>query len=318
MTKFINAKCDFCGKEYIANKKSYQNSERKGQKHYCSISCQMKSRMNGKIVTCKSCGKEFYVAKSSINNSGNNFCCVRCAHDFIDHSHRHSYDTRKKISKSLKIYNLLNKRDIVRRDIVRHEKTCPICGKIFFVEKCNIDKIYCSRECYNNDTNLKYRKKNGGGKRHGSGRGKKGWYKGYFCDSSWELAFVIYNLEHGIKFERNKQGFEYEFDGEKHKFYPDFILEDGTYVEIKGYFDDKNKEKIKCFNKNIIILSRNEIKQYIDYVEEKYGKNFIEKYDSNPYKIKKNICKICGKPCVNMYCSRKCSGIAVNKYVALV
>ena len=31
MTKFINAKCDFCGKEYVANKKSYQNSERKGK-----------------------------------------------------------------------------------------------------------------------------------------------------------------------------------------------------------------------------------------------------------------------------------------------
>ena len=43
-----------------------------------------------------------------------------------------------------------------------------------------------------------------GGKRHGSGRGKKGWYKGYWCDSSWELALVIYNLEHNIKFERNK------------------------------------------------------------------------------------------------------------------
>ncbi|MBR4315976.1 MAG: hypothetical protein IKP65_03270 [Alphaproteobacteria bacterium] len=30
-------------------------------------------------------------------------------------------------------------------------------------------------------------RKNGisGGKRHGSGRGKKGWYKGYYCDSSW-------------------------------------------------------------------------------------------------------------------------------------
>ena len=29
--------------------------------------------------------------------------------------------------------------------------------------------------------------------------------------------------------------FEYEFEGKKHNYYPDFKLEDGTYVEIKGY-----------------------------------------------------------------------------------
>lgn len=307
MTKFINAKCDFCGKEYMANKKSYQNSERKGQKHYCSISCQMNSRMNGKVETCKSCGKEFYIAKSSINKSGNNFCCIRCAHDFINHSHKHSYETKEKISESLKLYNSLNK-----RNIFKYKKICPICGKDFFVNKNDIDKTYCSRECYNNDIAFKYRRKPVGGKRHGSGIGKKGWYKGYWCDSSWELAFVIYNLEHGIKFERNKQGFEYVFNGEKHKFYPDFILEDGTYVEIKGYMSDKNIEKIDSFSKKIVVLDKNKIKQYIIYVEDKYGKNFIEKYDKNPYKRKNNICKICGEPCVNLYCSRKCSGIAVK------
>ena len=30
-----------------------------------------------------------------------------------------------------------------------------------------------------------------GGKRQGSGRGKKGWYKGTWCASSWELAVVV-------------------------------------------------------------------------------------------------------------------------------
>lgn len=31
----------------------------------------------------------------------------------------------------------------------------------------------------------------GGGYRKGSGRGKKGRYKGYWCDSSWELALNL-------------------------------------------------------------------------------------------------------------------------------
>ena len=29
---------------------------------------------------------------------------------------------------------------------------------------------------------------NAGGLRHGSGRGHKGWYKNYFCDSTYELS----------------------------------------------------------------------------------------------------------------------------------
>jgi len=119
----------------------------------------------------------------------------------------------------------------------------------------------------------------GGGYKHGSGRGKQGWYKGYWCDSSWELAYVIYNLEHNIQFIRNKEGFEYEFENKKYKYYPDFILEDGTYVEIKGYLDKKNEIKIKSFDKKLIIIDKKGIKQYIDYVVEKYGKDYIKLYN---------------------------------------
>jgi len=37
-----------------------------------------------------------------------------------------------------------------------------------------------------------------GGYQKKSGRGKWGWYKGFWCDSSYELAYVIYNLDHNI------------------------------------------------------------------------------------------------------------------------
>jgi hypothetical protein len=120
-----------------------------------------------------------------------------------------------------------------------------------------------------------------GGYRKGSGRGKSGWYNEYWCDSTWELAWVIYNLEHNIKFSRNKIGFEYEYKNKKYKFYPDFILEDGTYVEIKGYMDDKNAEKIKQFNHNIIIICKLEIIPYLNYATGKYGKNLKNLYHGN-------------------------------------
>ena len=121
-----------------------------------------------------------------------------------------------------------------------------------------------------------------GGLQHGSGRGKKGWYKGYWCDSSWELAFVIYNLEHNIKFQRNKEGFEYQFNNKKHKFYPDFVMEDGTYIQIKGVMTEQNKIKIQTFSGNhkLKIIDKKEINIYLDYVIGKYSKNFIELYEN--------------------------------------
>jgi len=87
----------------------------------------------------------------------------------------------------------------------------------------------------------------GGGLRKGCGRGKKGWYKGFWCDSSWELAFVIYNLDFNNKIERNDKFFDYIYEGKNYKYYPDFIL-NNEYVEIKGYENEKSKEKKRQFS----------------------------------------------------------------------
>lgn len=137
-----------------------------------------------------------------------------------------------------------------------------------------------------------------GGFKRGSGRGTYGWYKGYWCDSSWELAWVIYNLEHNVKFERNTQGFEYEFEGKKHKYYPDFKMEDGSYTEVKGWLDEKNKTKIAQFDGLLNVLCKREIKLYLKYVIDKYGKDYVSLYDNyvKPTKTKQSmLCKKCGK-----------------------
>ena len=122
------------------------------------------------------------------------------------------------------------------------------------------------------------RNKIAGGLRKGSGRGKKGWYKGFWCDSSWELAFVIYNLEHNITFERNREGFEYIFEGEKHKYYPDFIIEN-EYYEIKGYRTKQLEVKISQFEHILNVIDNLHIKPYLDYVISKYGEDFIRLYE---------------------------------------
>lgn len=138
-----------------------------------------------------------------------------------------------------------------------------------------------------------------GGCRRGSGRGKKGWYKGFWCDSSWELAYVIYNLEHNIAFERNTEGFEYTFNGEKHFYYPDF-KEENTYVEIKNFKTNKFSSKIECFKKPLKVLMKNDLKTILEYVNQRYGADFIKLYED--YKERPKNIYIC-----------KCGGMKSNK-----
>jgi len=93
-------------------------------------------------------------------------------------------------------------------------------------------RTYCSKECKH-----KYLSAHTGGYREGSGRGKQGWYKGIHCDSSWELAFLVYYKDHNLNIERCKEKRSYIWNNEVHSYYPDFIT-DGGIIEIKGYSTD--------------------------------------------------------------------------------
>ena len=114
-----------------------------------------------------------------------------------------------------------------------------------------------------------------GGYRKGSGRGKKGWYKGIFCDSSWELAFVYFHLEHNLKIERCKETRTYIYNGVKHKYLPDFVTNNGIF-EIKGFVTKQSEEKSKQ-NPDIKVLYYKDIKPYLEFVTNKFGKKFYEK-----------------------------------------
>ena len=116
-----------------------------------------------------------------------------------------------------------------------------------------------------------------GGKRHGSGRGKKGWYKGIFCDSSWELAFVIYCLDHNLNIRRCEEKRTYLWNGEEHAYIPDFITDEGV-IEIKGYKTEQWIEKHKQ-NPDVKVLYEDDMKQYIEYAISSYGKDYIKLYE---------------------------------------
>ena len=76
------------------------------------------------------------------------------------------------------------------------------------------------------------------------GRNKYGTYKEFHCDSSWELAFVVYCLDHNIIIKRCNEKFPYLYKNSLHYYHPDFIICNNIYVEIKNYVDDIVMEKI--------------------------------------------------------------------------
>ena len=119
-----------------------------------------------------------------------------------------------------------------------------------------------------------------GGYRQGSGRGKQGWYKGFWCDSSWELAFVIYCLDNDIAIERNKRKFAYTYEGKRRHYIPDFKYPGGAYVEVKGYMNDIAKAKISQFKDELVVLGKDEMQPILEYVLSNYGVNFIELYEN--------------------------------------
>jgi hypothetical protein len=118
-----------------------------------------------------------------------------------------------------------------------------------------------------------------GGYRPGSGRGKSGWYKGFWCDSSWELAYVIYCLENHIRIQRNTKKFEYIFENKIYHYTPDYELNDQRYIEVKGYSNEKWPAKVEQFPCQLTILGKKEMKPILQYVRNKYGKDFIKMYE---------------------------------------
>lgn len=262
------------------------------------------------MTTCRKCGS-FHDA----SYGSGIFCSRGCAN-----SRQHSETTKEKISASLHNNVPWNKELRYSQNgkgnhIITSSVSCPVCSSQFICKTKT--QIYCSVKCYQSDKTYKYRTKStkSGGYRIGAGHGKNGWYAGYWCDSSWELAWVIYNLDHGVKFTRNHKKFEYEYCGKVRRYVPDFVLDDGMYVEIKGWtWLPELESKISQFPLKLKVLYKDDLNPIFEYVVRTYGKDFIKLYQGNPHNDKKNSCIVCQAPCKKKCCSKRCAGVAVRNW----
>lgn len=106
---------------------------------------------------------------------------------------------------------------------------------------------------------------------------RRGYWKDKWYDSSWELALIVYCYDHNIELTRNTKKFPYNWYGHTEYYQPDFVLEDGTFVEVKGIKDNRSKRKANCFHFPLKIYGYREMKPYLEYMAETYGKDWKDK-----------------------------------------
>ena len=117
-------------------------------------------------------------------------------------------------------------------------------------------------------------------------------YDNQTFDSSWELAVWIWANDNNISIRREPVKLDYEFNGKKHTYYPDFEL-NGELVEVKGpQFFDKDGKMINPFDrsqddlmeaKHLFGVSKGvhfwqyaELKPILNFIENKYTKDFLD------------------------------------------
>lgn len=189
----------------------------------------------------------------------NKFCDRSCAA-------KYNNANRSQLSRSLQAASLKKTVDAKiangtfifppKADLRREQRQCPICEKLFTVRPSNPKKV-CSMRCH------------AGGYREGSGRSKTGYYQGHYCGSTYELAWIIYQLDHHQQFQRFPG---YLTDGSL-KYYPDFLLPNNTIIEIKGYHTDlvdQKTELAKSKGYDIKVLYKDDLKEVFVYVSTKY------------------------------------------------
>lgn len=228
----------------------------------------IRNKKENKVYICKLCGKIFN-KKYSKSCSGK-FCCRRCAAKYS------ATISKDKIKEKLLKYSI-KRLEIAKQKYYMNPKRCRICGKIIDYE--HKKNKTCSLICSKKLAVINNPHKNDGGYRTGSSRGKCGWYNGIYCDSTYELAFLIYCLDHKIQIKRCKETFEYELNGIKHLYHPDFIVNE-TIVEIKNYYKKENDIKLNAINKKKQILYYEDLIPYFEYVAKTYNKKFRKRWNN--------------------------------------
>ena len=83
-------------------------------------------------------------------------------------------------------------------------------------------------------------------------------------------------VDHNVKITRCTDRYRYYFEDKFHYYTPDFVINDTTIVEIKGYEHSKDFAKyaaMKAANLDFVVLYEADLRDMINYVKTKYNVN---------------------------------------------
>lgn len=207
----------------------------------------------------------------------NKFCSHSCSAKFTNKNRIVVYS--EKGLKNLRNAGLKNVKFIIekahRNKPVYYDLECTICKKVFTVKSNGKNYKTCSEECRRMHQSLY-------GFRQTKTSCKCGYYKGIYCASSWELAFLVYHLDKGEDIKRCDIVVPYEKNGKKHNYFPDFLMNNVIY-EVKGYEAEDVKLKTQAtidLGYSIELIRKKQMHEIIKEVKENYQiKDITSLYD---------------------------------------
>lgn len=262
------------------------------------------------LKTCTYCSTGF-----ETNDSRKKFCSRSCAAKVNNRNRVPTMAHRSKVAEAMRSHMLLKGvRDENITQYLAAPSHCSECGTALSYDQRH-HKTCGDRIC-RNSAQVKTGAGKMGGYRPGAGASKSGWYRNIWCDSSWELMFVIYCLDHNMTIVRNTDSWDYTtVDGIQRKYYPDFRV-DGKLVEIKGPQRVNDQRKLQAVDEPIeYVQGMTAMRPYISYVMETYkvdAKTVVTLYDHTRFMFD-YTCGYCGSIFTSpqksrKFCSNSCSG----------
>lgn len=225
-------------------------------------------------LRCKKCNKEYSLLITEnlfLKEKFKAFCSRKCAN-----SRDKKFSVRNKTSNSAIKWHSENKELFKERIKKRGLKF--IIAYDLSPKKCIVCDVKISydnrlRKTCTNNCRSEFLKQRGLLRLNGGGNGKRGKYKGFRLDSTYELAYLIYHLDHNIPIKRCDLKIPYFYKDKNHTYNPDFEV-GNIIIEIKGYMNKRGTAKLAAALEqgfNIKLIDNNSIKPYIKYVQEKYN-----------------------------------------------
>ena len=123
---------------------------------------------------CPKCGSSF---DPTSKWGPKKYCSPQCSHSRGPRTEQEKENIRNKLS----------------APIEELKATCVVCDNVFIKKHRYLTTKTCSKQCA--DTLRKTNANPNKTQNRGCGRGKAGWYKGFYLNSVYELAYLIYCLD---------------------------------------------------------------------------------------------------------------------------